>query len=53
MKICKGCNEKKKNSEFNKCRYGELSDICKDCEEERKMDEEEREGWDDIADYYN
>lgn len=53
MKICKMCHEKKRDSEFNKNYYEELSDICKECEDECEMDEEEKEGWDDIIGHYD
>ncbi len=53
MKICKICEQKLYNKEFNKDIYGAYSDICKECETERKMDNDEGEDWEELIENIN
>lgn len=54
MKICEICDRKKKNIRFRFDRYNcELSDTCKKCERESYMDNDELQGWEDIAEKFN
>lgn len=54
---CIICGETKEWDKFVIDDFDEMLDICRECDEESDceddMDDEEREGWNDIVEYYS